>query len=60
MPNRVESFGEIDRGMNRPRTLPGFVEPLRNRMRKKQNLIESRPSRAETGPVLFYLPYESL
>ena len=28
---------------------PGFVKPIRNGLRKEQNLIEYRPTRAETG-----------
>ena len=49
MPDRVKSFGEIDRGENRPRVRPGFVKPIRNGLRKEQNLIKCRPSRAEIG-----------
>ena len=49
MPDRVKSFGEIDSRENRPRARPGFVKPIRNGLRKEQNLIKCRPSRAETG-----------
>ena len=59
MPDRVKSFRQIDsrkdrqisRGSreDRPRARPGFVKSIRNRLRKVQNLIWSRPSRAETG-----------
>ena len=49
MPDRVKSFREIDSRQGRPRSRPGFVKPTRNGLRKKQNLIQSRPSRAETG-----------
>ena len=49
MPDRVKSFGEIDSRQDRPRAWPGFVKPIRNRLRKVQNLIECRPSRAGTG-----------
>ena len=49
MPNRVESFGEIDSRQDRPRAQPGFVIPIQNGLRKVQNLIKCRPSRAETG-----------
>ena len=28
---------------------PGFVKPIQNKLREIQNLIECRPSRAETG-----------
>ena len=49
MPDRVKSFREIDSRENRPRTRPGFVKPIRNELRKLQNLIKCRPSRAETG-----------
>ena len=49
MPNRVKSFREIDSRQDRPRARPGFVKPIRNGLRKVQNLIECRPTRAETG-----------
>ena len=50
MPDRVKSFREIDSRQDRPRARPGFVKPIiRNGLRKVQDLIESRPSRAETG-----------
>ena len=49
MPDRVESFGEIDSRQDRPRSRPGFVKPIRNGLRKVQNLIKCRPSRAEIG-----------
>ena len=49
MPDRVKSFGEIDSRQDRPRARPGFVKPIRNGLRKAQNLIECRPTRAETG-----------
>ena len=49
MPDRVESFGAIDSRQDRPRARPGFVEPIRNGLRKVQNMIECRPTRAETG-----------
>ena len=39
MPNRVKSFREIDSVENRPRARPGFAKPIRNRLRKVQNLI---------------------
>ena len=39
MPDRVESFGEIDSRENCPRARPGFVKPIRNGLRKIQNLI---------------------
>ena len=39
MPDRVKSFREIDSRENRPRARPGFVEPIRNGLRKVQNLI---------------------
>ena len=49
MPDRVKSFREIDSRQDRPRARPGFVKPIRNGLRKVQNLIECRPFRAETG-----------
>ena len=44
MPDRVESFGEIDSRQDRPRARLGFVKPIRNGLRKVQNLITCRPS----------------
>ena len=49
MPDRVKSYREIDSGQDRPRARPGFVKPIGNGLRKEQNLIKCRPSRAETG-----------
>ena len=49
MPNRVKRFREINRRQDRPRARPGFVKPIRNGLRKVQNLIKCRPSRTETG-----------
>ena len=49
MPDRVKSFREIDSRQDRPRARPGFVKPIRNGLRKVQNLIECRPTRAETA-----------
>ena len=49
MPDRVISFGEIDSREDRPRAWPGLVKPIRNGLRKVQNLIKCRPSGAETG-----------
>ena len=49
MPDRVKSFREIDSRQDRPRARPGFVKPIQNELRKVQNLIECRPTRAETG-----------
>ena len=49
MPDRVKSFGEIDSRQDRPKARPGFVKPIRNGLRKVQNLIKCRPSMAETG-----------
>ena len=39
MPDRVKSFREIVSRENRLRTRPGFVKPIRNGLRKVQNLI---------------------
>ena len=39
MSDRVESFGEVDRCKNRARARLGFVKPIRNGLRKKENLI---------------------
>ena len=49
MPDRDKSFREIDSRQDRPRARPGFVKPIRNGLRKVQNLIKCRPLRAETG-----------
>ena len=49
MPDRVKNFIEIDSKKDRPRARPGFVKPIRNGLGKIQNLISSKPSRAETG-----------
>ena len=39
IPDRVENFREVDCSKNRPRARPGFVKPIRNGLRKVQNLI---------------------
>ena len=39
MPDRVKSFREIDSRQDRPRARSGFVKPVRNGLRKIQNLI---------------------
>ena len=39
MPGRVESFGEINSREDHPRARPGFVKPIRNGLRKIQNMI---------------------
>ena len=49
MPDRVKSFREINSRQDRPRARLQFVKPIRNRLRKIKNLIDSRPTRAETG-----------
>ena len=49
MPDRVKSFREIDSRQDRSRARPGFGKPIRNGLRKVQNLIKCRPSRAEIG-----------
>ena len=49
MPDRVKSFGEIDSRQDRPRARSGFVIPIQNGLRKVQNLIKCRLSKAETG-----------
>ena len=48
-PDRVKHFGEINSRENCPRAWPGFVKPIQNGLRKEQNLIKSRPSKAETS-----------
>ena len=49
VPDRVKSFKEINSRENRPRARPGFVKPIRNGLRKEQNLIKCRQTRVETG-----------
>ena len=49
MPNRGESFRETNSREDLLRAWPGFVKPIRNGLRKVQNLIKCRPSRAKTG-----------
>ena len=39
MPDRVESFREIDSRDHRLRARPGFVKPIQDGLRKEQNLI---------------------
>ena len=39
IPDRVKSFREIVRREDHPRSRPGFVTPIRNELRKVQNLI---------------------
>ena len=39
MPDRVKSFREINSRQDRTRAHPGFVKPIRNELRKEQNLI---------------------
>ena len=34
VPDRIQSFGEVDRSKNGPRCRPGFVKPIRNGLRK--------------------------
>ena len=51
MADRVESFRKIDSRENCPRARPGFVKLIGNGLRKVQNLIKCRPTRAETGPA---------
>ena len=48
MPDRLESFRGINSREDCLRARPGFVEPIRNVLRKEQNLIKCRPSRAKT------------
>ena len=36
---KVKSFREIGSSGDRPRARPGFVKPIRNGLRKEQNLI---------------------
>ena len=47
MPDRVKSFGEINSREDRLGARPRFVKPILDGLRKMQNLIKSRPSRAK-------------
>ena len=42
IPDTVESFREINIRENCPRARPGFVKPIRNGLRKIQNLINGK------------------
>ena len=42
MPDRVNSFREINSRKDHSRAWPGFAKPIRNGLRKVQNLIHSR------------------
>ena len=42
MPDRVESFGEVDSDKNRLRAWLEFDKPIRNGLRKTKNLIQSK------------------
>ena len=48
MSYRVKRFRKVDSGKSRSRARIGYLKPIRNGLRKKQNWIENRPSRAET------------
>ena len=39
MPDRVKSFREVNSRQDRPRSRPEFIKPIRNGLRKEQNLI---------------------
>ena len=39
MPDRVEKLKEVDSSKNRPRARLGIVKPIRDELRKIQNLI---------------------
>ena len=39
IPDRIKSFREINSREVCPRARPGFVKPIRNGLRKEQNLI---------------------
>ena len=51
MPDRFQSFQEISSKEDRPRARPGFIKPIRDGLRKEQNLIKSKLSRADTSLV---------
>ena len=39
VPDRVESFREINSRENRPKARPGFVKPIRNGLSKEQSFM---------------------
>ena len=39
MPDRIESFGEINSKEDCPRARPGFVKPIQDGLSKEQSLI---------------------
>ena len=41
VPDRVESFREVDSSKTRATARPRFVKPIKNELRKEQNLIKS-------------------
>ena len=47
VPDRIESFREVDSSEDRSRARPGFVKPIRIGLKKEQNLIESDRSGEE-------------
>ena len=47
MPDRVESFEEVNSSENRPRPRSGFVKPIRNGLRKEQTRVDG-PERKPT------------
>ena len=49
MPDRDESFREINSSKDRSRSRPGFVKLIPNNRKKEQNMIYSRPSKTEIG-----------
>ena len=49
MPNRIKRLRKINRSKNHWRARLGFVQPIYNRLRKLMNLINSKPTRAQTG-----------
>ena len=49
MPDKVKSFGEVNSSENCLRAQLEFDKPMKNGLRKKQNFIKSRLSRAKTG-----------
>ena len=47
--DKVESSGKVDSSENHPKTRPGFVKPIRNRLGTKKNLSRvDRPGRKPT------------
>ena len=48
MPDRVKSFGEVDRGENRPRARPEFVKTQQQQKGKKTSILLKKDSESRS------------